>query len=1302
MRPLLSKRSRVRQRLVVVSSLVVGAVVGIVVAIHSPRFAQSVQHEIEALAREELGLDVSIGTLHVSLIMPGVSLENIEVRSVAHPDSAMSARRAQISLQPWPSVTGAIVIESLIVDGLRINADLDELADDLHAPTGRGGSQPKVDIQRLALWNTALDVRSAGRHLHIDQLDLDWSPAPVGGRRVHLGVSGGAFVQGPVAVQFETTLRGMFRGSLDRPGVLTLDHLVVSLPRTQLWATGAVDLAGTPRLAVHVEASTKLETLAHMFALGLPIAGTFSTQAELRGPLDTLAVQGHVRADSLRYADAGIGSVAADGTFLNDAAQIDAFEVSNPRAGTVAGRATIELSGPTPITAWLHLRDVSLPAVLELAGVPNAWVRLWADGDALVKLRLLPDWLFDIHFDGLASRFAVLDRSFHDPAAESFLSVAPVQIAGDFLFTREDATFRQVGLKCQSSALTVDGMMRFDAQNTYDLRVASDHLDMSDLGPIAWIPFQGVGKMGVNIEGPLRAPSISGATELQDFAVYEVRLGDVTSTLVYHDLALRLERTTFRHGHGRAEGKAVFDFAANPPQMRADVDVHEMEATALLASAGIQVPATGLAALFSGSLHSTGPMTNPVGDGELQASVATIGKMRLGPVRLQASWGQGAEWASVDAFLQAGSGTFSGHLGVTHVPITLNIELAAKSVPLTLVQMVEPELDLGGTVDGSVSLHGPAKALDGEAKAHVEDLRVMGASLSSGAVSATVKAGKAKIEATLADNRLRISSDLQLKAGLPFALELRLDQAALASWLRVAPGLNVVFSGEAEAYGLALEPESIAAKASLEYAHLSWNDLVVDLGEPIEMEFERGQFAATPVALHGTNLTASIRDVAMQAGRLTGLLEAHGDLIALRQLWANRLDSARGPFDIAVKVDGPINAPSFSGEAAVRGGVLRLRDGSQQFENIDAHLVFADRKVIVESGGANVGGGSARLSGNIELPPHGPPQLDLHADLKNISVRPGNEISATGSGSLVLVGPLDDLLLKGGLDLSSVRYTANLDLEHLIPKREHALTALSSVTPGESLRLGVRVRAPKNIIVTSNVLEAELKADLLVTGTSERIGLVGSVNPVWARAHYRDNVFEVQRAEIDFSDEFRIFAQFDVRAVTKACGMDIVVEVQGTSDQYTASPQGRDETGAVDPQDALLCLQFGLRLRDFTGHNAAGMSDTLPGGLDALWTVSGLDDKVRQMLPIKVDELRLTSGWSPRTMRTTPRVVVAKKVGADLQLKYARSLNETNDQDFTVDYRLSANASFQGSWTNATEVPVGDFGLDLRLHWDFR
>jgi autotransporter translocation and assembly factor TamB len=504
----------------------------------------------------------------------------------------------------------------------------------------------------------------------------------------------------------------------------------------------------------------------------------------------------------------------------------------------------------------------------------------------------------------------------------------------------------------------------------------------------------------------------------------------------------------------------------------------------------------------------------------------------------------------------------------------------------------------------------------------------------------------------------------------------------------------------------------VTADVQFESTDMRWGHWTLHSVRPVRLQYADGVIRVGELTLAG-------RGAQMSAG---GEISADGDLDLQVEIsddlrpgsWtSSKVEWLRGRLEIASRIGGTLHQPQLDGSASLTGGALRLASTRQALEELNVELSLAGRSITIDSGTAKLGGGRVTLGGQIVLPIGGLSDFSVRADLDAVKLLPQPEMYATVTGHLNLVGPIDDLLLRGRLTLDELRYTASFDLDRLIPRRHAPPLRVPALDPDATIRLAIGVQADNNVILRNNVVEAELQADLTVTGNSERVGLIGSVTPLWARARYLNNVFIVQRGSIDFSEEFRIFTQFDLRATTEACDMKIAVDVHGNSDVYNVTAKGEDENGAVDQNDVLACLQFGLRRQDFdarlSASHATESEDSSPlsnpmlaSSLDVLWTVSGMDVKIRKLLPIELDEVRLESGWSSHFGRTTTRVRVGKDLGTNLQLKYARSLDEIDDQTLSIEYRLSDVAALEGNWLSASNVSVGDFGLDLRLRWEFR
>ncbi|MEL6547406.1 MAG: translocation/assembly module TamB domain-containing protein, partial [Myxococcota bacterium] len=442
-----------------------------------------------------------------------------------------------------------------------------------------------------------------------------------------------------------------------------------------------------------------------------------------------------------------------------------------------------------------------------------------------------------------------------------------------------------------------------------------------------------------------------------------------------------------------------------------------------------------------------------------------------------------------------------------------------------------------------------------------------------------------------------------------------------------------------------------------------------------------------------------------------------GSLNALA-LMSNRVKRGRGNTKFSLDIGGLLERPTFDGELSIENGALTLSGARQQADAINARLTFSGAAANIDYARFDYGGGKVRLGGQFVFSPELGTEVSVRSEFERVSVNPAAGTTATLSGNLLLLGPLDDLRLRGDVNVDRARYTRNVDLAAIIPRRRSSPLQVPAIESTEVIDLAVKVKANNGIFISNNVLDAEFRADLTVTGTTNRVGLLGTVTPIEAKARYAGNLYELERGSVDFTEEYEIFSRFSVSARTEACGLDIKVDVFGDSETYNLSPSGSDENGPVDPQDVLLCLQFGSRVRDFTTGGAPVSSATVGGvndemaaaaGLDALWTVSGLDERVREVLPI--DELRITNAWSPQAGGIRPRLVIGKDIGEAVRLQYWQSISFGGDQSaeeayqaFSIQYALSKNATLEGNWLSEyqQDVPVTDLGLDLRLRWELR
>lgn len=1283
------------RRFFILGALCSGIAAGVAVSVKSPRLANTLAEQLQAYVKDSTGLLLQVERVELDILPPTLKAYNV---SVFRPDASkpfVSFHNASLRLSPWPSSTGAVVIDRLEVDSL--NIDIDILKRVVSKETQPGPPGPSIDVRHLSLFNSRVRVRTQDGEWRLTRSDLTLRPAPGGGRQLTWRIRESLTTVAGEPVAFESHGEARLHGSLDRPEGLTVQRARVFVPRMQAKVAGQIRLGEAPMLDLKVTSTVNLAQVARWAPTRTPpLRGQATLTGSLAGPIDAPRIEVDTSVENLSVGDVAVGSVRVEGRWSGEHIELTAFDSRHPKAGRVTGSGRIKLASGWPVQLNTRLYKVSLPHVLDTVGFEGAWVRLGFNGNVSGEGTLTPLALA-LNMNGTVDGFAALNKSYLNPDAKTMVSQDAVTVEGPVYVTASGVEISRYMLRFGTSALAVDANFSFDKRVGMDLRAASDAFDLSEVGPIAGIPMSGRGAIAATVEGRYASPLISGTTELDGFQIFAHPLGATKATLIYERRRLALDRIQVRRGNGAVTGSGRFMFG---PEVTVEgaFDVQNVALRDVLAATVQRSDRSreDWDAQLSGRVLLSGALKMPDGIAHLKAPALVFRGRSLGPIRFQGGMGPGRERRWGELVLGTGAETATVRLGQRRDGV-LAVRGTFATYPLAALQALTPTLSWAGQVSGSLAATGRWPALTGSGSLRGQRTRVGPLVLGDGALTLTSKAGNVAVIGSLLSQDTSVKGSLVLGSQLPFSVTAGFSTLALQRVFPVVDRLEIVGSGTLFAQGDLTEANSVVADLSLTEASLAWGGLRLGTQAPVKLSYGAQQLELPPTRLEGDGVSATAGGAIRRWEEVRLDVSAEGDAQALASA-LERVDMARGPFRAELRLRGPVGTPRLSGLLRTDRAVARLRGMNQRIEDIALDAVFAGRTVELRPSTASLGGGQLEFTGEVLLPDGEDAQVDMRGRFRQVTSRPYPGVQLTTSGDMNLVGPIHDLMLKGRVRVERLRYTANLlDLRNLVPKRTAPPLRVPTFQPGDALALRVAVTAPRDVVITSNVLEAELQAELLLTGTTERVGILGTVSPLWARARFRDNVFEVEQAAIDFTEEFRVHTQFDVLAKTEACGMQVEVAVNGDSDGYAVSPSGRDATGPVENQDVLTCLTTGMRFDDRSGYDT-NLRAAQWGVADALWSVSGLDSQVKRLIPI--DRIRLTSGWSEKSYRVVPRFELSQEVGSRLVLKENFSLVEPEDHQLTLEYRLSPVATVQGGWVSISEVPIGDFGVDLRLRWE--
>lgn len=1294
------------RRTFILMAMFAGAALGMGLALKSERVARGFVARLEQLAESALGVEAHIGALHIALLPPAMLVEDVTFKLPEQSAAFLSLRRAKASLYPWPTPSGTWVADRVEADGVEADLDLDALTPVFARLTGKKASSAlglPIDIRHLLLWNVRLAAHRGDWRVSLARTDLSVLPADFGVREVELSVGEGSVVSPAGKLGFEVRVRGLLEGTLAAPRVVTLQRTSLFADEVALDGQGSVQLAPPYALDVAVSGRAALANLQRLLQRAVVATGDSRFSGRLRGTLEHPSLRTTLALRGARYARLALGDVDIESVLDPTRLQVEAFDWKQPHFGQVTGSGALALTSGLPVTIKARLHQVSLQSLVEFGGLAGPWVTATLNGDVEARGALVP-----LHLDlrmlaGTAEQFTVFDRSYLDPERAVMLAPGPIAILGEGTVTEAGVAITEAELSSDETDFIVSGTAAFDPEVGVTLHVASDRFDFDDIGKVAGAEFAGAGTLAGVVEGPYRALTISCTAAIDDLSILGYPVADTKATIVYEDLVFRVERATGRRGGGTMSGAASIDFNIRPPIFDAAFVLENIELGDALNTAGIHVDVLHHAhARLSGDISAHGPLGAPLGRVSLASPMLSLGDTPIGPLEYEGGFFETENRFWSKGHVHAPGGVWQGSYTLNNAR-RVRIDTSLEHVPLAAISPLIPGLDVQGDLSASVALAGEAGALVGKVRARIPDYVAYGTHLGGTELVGDVADGHMRFVGTLLEGTVNAEGDLGLSSAFPYTLAARFRQTAVGVlWPSIAD-IDAAAGGSLTSSGLLADAATIDAHIDLVTGKYRLWGVNFELARPVELHYLTRQITiVAPAVVSGTGIS----------GTVAGVTDVDGHAMQLEIVGTADLDAARfavpqvqfshGKATLHLVYTGSWQVPQIAGEVTLVDGLARVGDFGQLVEQLNGRAVFAGRTLELESATAVTGGGTLRLGGQaLFSSPRASSRLNLRADLNGVSLRPTGQLQLTTTGHLALTGETRDLLLSGDLKLDTLRYTANLDLERLIPKRQAPPLRVAPADASHVVRLGVHVSAADNIYLTSNVVEAELAAELMFTGTTERIGLVGSVSPRWAKARYQDNDFTVERASILFTDEYRVSTEFDVRAKTLACGAQITVDIKGNSDGYNVQPTGTDEFGPVAPQDVLACLQFGVRMGDVRRELATRGNSSLPmNSLDALWAVSGLDEQVRRVLPM-VDELRLSSGWSPVAKRTTPRLVLGKELGKDLRLSYSRGLEEQDDQLLNVEYRLNELATLEGTWNRATEAQL-DVGVDLRLRWEFQ
>ncbi|MCC0025465.1 MAG: translocation/assembly module TamB domain-containing protein [Brucellaceae bacterium] len=569
------------------------------------------------------------------------------------------------------------------------------------------------------------------------------------------------------------------------------------------------------------------------------------------------------------------------------------------------------------------------------------------------------------------------------------------------------------------------------------------------------------------------------------------------------------------------------------------------------------------------------------------------------------------------------------------------LQLTLNRVPLSLANLVRPDLGAAGTIGGVVNIQGPRERPDADFLLRGQGITVGQLARAGVAPLALDLEGRTQGRRIAVDAGITNSQgmDVRMTGTAPQSADGRLDLDValrafpLAILNAAAPGsgLGGRLSGSATVTGTAARP-SIAF--SIDGQGVTASALAASGISPVSLSV-RGAYANDIVQLEQASASGADGLSLSASGRLpvsgNGLgVDFNGSLplsLANRFL-VDRGARATGLLRIQGRASGSLSAPVLTASLSAQGAGFVDPQSRVRLNDIDLSADIRDNTLRLGTLNAALAtGGSVSVSGTVDLTGNLP--ADLSINLNDARYADGELVTASLAGSLTVNGPLlRDPLIAGTVTVNRAELTIpeNLaaagdvaDVTHRNTPRDVART-IEKALPDKGApvptarpsvpRVDVRINAPARIFVRGRGLDTELGGSVRLTGPVTSVSPSGGFEIIRGRLSILGQRITFDSGRVTLIGDLDPYVDFT--ATTPGTDITVTIRVTGRvsdlSIRFTSQPEL--------PQDEVLArLIFGKGISSLSplqvARLAAAASELAGGGpsiMDSVREATGLDD----------------------------------------------------------------------------------------------
>jgi len=400
-----------------------------------------------------------------------------------------------------------------------------------------------------------------------------------------------------------------------------------------------------------------------------------------------------------------------------------------------------------------------------------------------------------------------------------------------------------------------------------------------------------------------------------------------------------------------------------------------------------------------------------------------------------------------------------------------------------------------------------------------------------------------------------------------------------------------------------------------------------------------------------------------------------------------------------VRVTGPFRNPEVVGAGRLEKGAFSFRGYGQLFEEMSAEAVISRERIVFEHFEGRSGGGYLDGWGEVPLRFDKGHRFYFSVDFFDMRYPYPQEFRPMLQGHVELLGPLEDLVVVGDVEVQSARFSDPVRPEKLLLdfRRRVSGAGARRAEEGFRVRLDIDGVADGTIHVRNNLADIRAKGEFRIVGDSSRPVILGSFDALEGTVEYRGNRYDVKRLTLDFQDPRRNNPRIEARAETRKGNATITVSVTGTLEKYEVE-------FASDPplskNSIVSLLSLGVPAEALAG--AEGAVGAGAAASIALGPYKGrVEEEIRGI--VGLDRFAVEPSFSAASKSFEPRFTVGKDFGDRLSVSFSTSVGgATPDSAASAELKVGENVFVEGAWRSATTTREGDVGGDVKFRYRYK